>query len=490
MPNVPQLQPDDQFPTQAIQESVQALPKGNEALSGSLIFTFQMATVADAITPWGWATATRDRELREFWPTESNLAGAMGNICLRNAAFDFVVKGPSTKIEQTVTDMLKSALGPPGQVGWAAKETAVSEDYYSTDNGAFEEIIRDPGLDANSKFKAERAPVIGIAHLDSNRCVRTGDPEFPVVYTDRHEKIHKLAWYEVIPFCEMPSPITKMNGVGICAVSRILRAAQIMKSTAVLMDEMISGRNIKNINVVGGVSRTDIDDVKKRTQEQADNKGYARFVEHAILASLDPEKPVSLVTIKLAEFPPDFNYDVWMKWYISTLAMGFAVDYQEFAPLPGGNIGSSAQSVILNKKSNAKGQATWMRSKVEAYKTYGVVPRGYSLEFDDRNQAEELERQEIRTKAMEEAAISSRSGILPPGNIRKDMVIRGIYNKETVDGVPEDYGNDIVAPKTNIGQIGGNTIAENASRNPTGKPDQTIGDRLQKALRVLRGQDA
>lgn len=491
MPNIPQLQPENQFPLSAINQSVQDLPKsGENVLPASMVLTFNMASSADAITEWGWATQVRDRQLREFWPTEPNLAGAMGNICLRNAAFDFVIKAKSTKLEQAVTDMLKSALGPPGQIGWSAKETAVSQDYYGTDNGAFEEIIRDPGLDVNSKFKEERAPVIGIAHLDSNQCVRTGDPEYPVIYTDRHRKVHKLKWYEVIPFCELPSPITRMNGVGICAVTRILRAAQIMKSTAVLMDEMISGRNLKKINIVGGVSRTDIDDAKKRTQEQADNKGFSRFIEHVILASLDPEKPVSVATVDLAEFPQDFNFDIWMKWYISTLALGFAVDYQEFAPLPGGNLGSSAQSVIMNKKSNAKGQANYMRTKIEAYKTYGVLPRGCEMEYDDRNQAEELENQEIRTKAMEEYAMSLRNGVLTPEAVRRDAVKRGIYEKDTVEGIIATYGNDIVAPKTNIGQTGGNTITENASRTPTGKPNETIGNRLQKALNVLRGKDA
>lgn len=481
MPNIPLLQPANQFPTTAIEQSVQDLPKKGENTSvQNFAFTFQIASSADTISPWGFNTFNRDRQLREFWPTEPNLAGAIGNICLRNAAFDFQVKGPSTKIEQVVTDMLKSALGPPGQIGWAGKETAVSEDYYTTDNGAFEELIRDPGADANSKFKDEKAPVIGIAHLDSGKCQRTGDPLFPVIYTDRHGVLHKLQWFEVIPFCEMPSPITSMNGVGICSVSRILRAAQIMKSIAILTDEMVSGRNFKKINIVGGVSRSDVEDARKRGQEQADNLGHTRYIEHLILCGLDPEKPVSVATIDLAGFPTDFNYDVWMKWYISTLALGFAVDYQEFAPLPGGNIGSSAQSVILNKKSNAKGQATWMRAKVEAYKTYGVVPRGYVLEFDDRNQAEELERQEIRTKAMEEYAMALRNGVLTPEAVRKDAVRRGIYDKDTVEGIIATYGNDIVAPKTNLGQIGGNTVAEDASRVNTGKPNQTIGDRLQK----------
>lgn len=291
MPNIPQLQPENQFPVQAIDETVQEFPKPTgDFLGGSSILTFNIASVSDTILVWGKDVPARDRQLREFWPTESNLAGAMANIAERNAAFDWWIKAPTPRLETVLTDMLKSALGPPGQVGWAAKETAFSLDYYGTDNGAFEELIRDPGMDANSKFKGEKAPVIGIAHLDSGQCVRTGNPEYPVVYTDRKGNAHKLAWYEVIPFCELPSPVTTMNGVGYCAVSRILRAAEIMKSIAILTNEMVSGRNFKKINIIGGVSRSDIDDAKKRGQESADNMGHIRYIEHVILASLDPEK--------------------------------------------------------------------------------------------------------------------------------------------------------------------------------------------------------
>lgn len=515
MANTSQLQPESQFPTTAIEQSVQELPKINEGIqSQSLIFTYQMASVADTITPWGPYTWVRDRQLREFWPTESNLAGAMANVCMRNAAFDFVIRHSSSKLETAVNDMLKSSLGPPGQIGWTSKETAVSQDFYVNDNGAFEELIRDPGLDANSKFKAEKAPVIGIAHLDSGQCQRTGDPQVPVIYADRHGVRHKMQWYQVIPFCEMPSPIARMNGVGISAVSRVLRAAQIMKSIHVLTDEMVSGRNVRKINVVGGVSRTDIDDARKRTQEQADNKGQARFIEHVILASLDPEKQVSVATINLAEFPTDFNYDIFMKWYVSTMALAFAVDYQEFAPLPGGNIGSSAQSQVLNSKANNKGPATYMKMKVEAYKTYGVLPRDCTMEYVGRNLAEELDKQTIRTKAMEEYALSLRNGVLDAPSSRDDLVRRGIYDKETIAKVPAGFGIDLSATtireqalpsesgaqkplpavanpaKTTTGQVGGNTLAQDAKRTPTGKQNNTIGNRLQKAIKVLRGEDA
>lgn len=485
MPNITRLAPEEQFPKEALAESVQVQPKPDQSAlwQGGIAdyLTIGIASVADQITPWGRNVKARDRQLREFWPTESFLAGALVNVSFRNTAFDWEVQGPSNAICQAVTEMLRAALSGDS-FGWVNFMNKTSEDLYSQDNGAFIEIIRDPGMDATSKFQGPMAPVIGIGTIDSGQCARTGNAEYPVIYTDRQGVEHKLAWYQVIPMSDYPSSIERMNGVGYCAVTRALRLAQIMKSIAVFKDEKVGGRHFKAIHLVGGVSRVELEDAKKRANEGADNRGLVRYMDPVVLASLDPEKPVSVATLDFASLPDGFNYDQEMQWYIAGLALDFGVDYQEFAPLPGGNIGSSAQSVILHKKSSGKGPRVFMRTLIEAFKNYGVVPRGYDIIFNDRNEQEEMEKQEIRTKATEEAVMAVRSGILTPQAARDDLVRRGIYTKETINGIADNYGNDIVKPKQNVGGTGKTTIGQDVGRIPTGKPNETIGARLMKVI--------
>jgi len=329
--------------------------------------------------------------------------------------------------------------------------------------------------------------VIGIAHLDSNQCQRTGNAEIPVLYEDANSKIHKLKWYQVIPLSDFPSSIQRMNGVGVCAVSRALRLAQIMRSILLYKDEKIGGRRSKSIHLVSGVSRTELDDATKRAKNEADNQGNIRYIDPVILASLDPEKPVSTATIDLASLPDGFDLDQEMQWYIAGLALDFGVDYQEFAPMPGGNIGSSAQSVTLHQKTSGKGPRIFMRTLIEAFKNYGVVPRGYEMIYNDRNEQEEMEKQEIRTKAIEEIVMAVRAGILTPEAARRDLVTRGIYTKETVRDIEAGYGDDIVAPKQKLGDTGGSTVGNDTSRVDTGKTDENKSGRLTKMLRKLRG---
>lgn len=476
----PNLQPDSQFPGQALQQSVQDFPKAQDGSTpAGFVFTWNIASAADSVAVWGSNVKLRDRQLRDFWPTETYLAGAVASVSFRNATLDWEIKGPDV-VAQAVTDMLKSAIAGDS-FGWVPFCEKFSQDLFTQDNGAFIELIRDPGQDANSRFKDENAPVIGIAHLDGGQCMRTGDPSTPVIYTDRRGALHQMKWYQVIPFSDYPSAIERMNGVGYCAVSRALRVAQIMRSIFIFKDEKISGRHFKQMHFVSGVSRQEIKDEMTRGQEDANNSGLIRFILPSIVASLDPEKPVSTATIDLASLPDGFDLDQEMKWYISGLAIAFGVDYQEFAPLPGGNIGSSQQSMILHRKTSGKNPAVFMRTLVEGLKNYGAIPRNTEMRFNDKDEQEELERQEVRTKALEEAAITARSGILPPDSIRKSLVRRGIFTDADIEGVPEDYGIEILqrnsAPR---GQTGGNTLVQDAGRQDTGAIDNLAGDQLRK----------
>jgi len=447
---------------------------------GSFVFTWNIASAADSIEPWGKNVHLRDRQLREFWPTETYLAGAVASMSFRNATLDWELEGPE-RLTTLYTDILNSAIAGD-EVGWVPFMERFSQDLYVQDNGGFTELIRDPGVDANSRFKGANAPVIGIAHLDSGQCVRTGDPETPVIYTDSKARVHKLQWYQVIPFSNYPSAIERMHGVGYCAVTRALRVAQIVRSIMIFKDEKISGRQHKQIHFVSGVSRQDIQDEIARGQEEANNSGYVRFILPAVLASLDPEKPVSTASIDLANLPDGFDFDVEMRWYISGLALSFGVDYQEFAPLPGGNIGSASQSMILHRKTSGKGPAVLMRKVEEGFKNYGVLPRGVTIKFSDKDEQEELERQEVRTKAVEEMAILVNQGVFSPEAAGKELVRRGLYPESAIEGLEEFWKMGLEKRNQTVGDRGGNTIREDAGRVDTSRQDMTVGDRLRKMI--------
>ncbi len=125
---------------QAQQQTVQQRPWGDgvadSLATGSLVLS--IATVADDIVPWGNNAAIRDRQLRDFWPTEPVFASALYNITGRNSAFSWTLEGPPTTVSLVQQIFHEADFGE----GWLSFINKIGIDLFTQDNGAFIEIIR------------------------------------------------------------------------------------------------------------------------------------------------------------------------------------------------------------------------------------------------------------------------------------------------------------------------------------------------------------
>lgn len=465
----PQVE-EKKFSAELEQQSVVVTPGAQENARPSSPLLFMISTVADTMTPWGTNVRLRDQELREFAVSEPILSSAIYSTCVRNASFEWEIvaadpeKPDPKNTKRAVTRML---LNSNRGVGWKSLMLKTCYDLYSQDNASFWELIRakdDPS-----------SPVLNIAHLDSGRCYRTGDPEVPVLYQDRTGIFHYMKWYQVITIEELPSPIEGMFGVQICAVSRALRAAQILRDIEIYKLEKVSGRWNKAIDLVGGFSRTEIDDALKQAESQLDNMGVLRYNQHTLLPSIDPTNPVSHVRIDLASLPDHFNFDEEMKWYVTILAMAFGVDYQEFAPLPTGALGSGQQSEILHMKTRGKGPAMIMGLFEHIINNNGLIPNTVKFQFKVHDAAQEESQANARFLRGKDRALRLQSNELDvigarqlaiedgdlPEHLAMEMDERGVETDgenvpETPDGaggIPteEDGGQNMEADNIETG---------------------------------------
>jgi len=427
------------LPDPALKRTVQSFPD-NTAGGPANSLTLYLASVSDIVPAWGQNITRRDVELRKFWPTEPMLASAIYGVAAANAAFSWELTGPD-RTRDAVQKMLNSAdLGK----GWQDFIIKISLDLLTQDNGAFIEVIR--------AGKSATSAVLGIAHLDSASCRRTGNPEFPVIYTDLKGYEHKMAWWNIISLEEMPSPDQKMYGVQLCAVSRVLKWAQVLRDIHTYKAEKIGGRFARAIHIVGGPQKSELEDVTNRHDEEADNLGLTRYIKPIILASLNPDKPVSHVQIDLAALPDGFDIDTEMKWYINQLALGFGRDYQDFAPLPGGNLGTSTQSEVLAEKGRAKGPALFMKLIEHKFNFWGILPT--NVEFAFKEQDLEQESKQATVKMSRATARKTRldSGELTPQVARDIALEEGDLTQEQYDALTaevaanEAMAQEIAAP--------------------------------------------
>lgn len=401
-----------------IQQSVVQTPDASERQSPRATpFILTVAAQSQLITPWGVDPRRRDAELRSFWTTESWLASVVYSVSTRNASFVWEITGsdPSQPVPRNtayaVTKMLKNSnLGK----GWRNLLLKTCNDLYTADNGAFWNIVRN-GPDQ---------PTLNLVHLDSARCVRTGDPEFPVIYTDSRGREHLLKWWEVKSFEEMPSPIENAFDLQICAVSRCFLAAEIIQSIAVYKQEKVSGNFTRAIDIVSGPTQQNIEDGLMLAKEQILNKGLLRYSLPVIIPGLDPSATLSHIHLDLASLPDNFDEDTSFKWYVAQLAVAFGVDYQEIAPLMAGSLGSGQQGEIMHLKTHGKGPALIM-GMIEDTLNDGILPKNVQFRFLEQDLRSESEKATARFTRSKDRSMRVKSGELDGAAARRIAVADG-----------------------------------------------------------------
>jgi hypothetical protein len=396
--------------TSVIQEPPQL---GLSSPGGFGEFVFSLASVADGLPAWGSNFRGRDFQLRKFIAKEPFFASALFTTISRYAAFGWSLEGPP-RVRTRVRDMLHMTEHGKGLTTFNSK---LLLDYLTQDNGGFFEIVRTEDDPA--------APTVTMNVLDSARCFRTGRQEQPVDYLDINGDTHHLKWYQVKDITDMPSSQEEARGAQYCALSRLFMGAQIARDAAVYSSEKISGRRHHQIHIVNGISRTAIMDAMKQHGALADAENLTRFIEPLVIATLDPTSTVSGYSIDMASLPEGYNKDDELKWYIALIALAFGADYQDYAPLPGGNLGTAQQSEVLHLKSRGKGAALFIAIMEQLMNFHGIMPRNVYFKYGDQDIAENMEKANVQKRRAETLAILVTAQIITPEMARQALLDSG-----------------------------------------------------------------
>lgn len=374
----------------AIQRSaIEPQPKSPSPVSLGDTILWAIGGMADEFEPYGRNVQLRDRQLRNFITVESMFASALGIVASRNAAFSWTLEGPPRSVKRFQQVLEAADFGR----GWVSLMIKVSVDLYSQDNGAFIEIVREAD--------SPDSPVIGLNHLDAARCYHTGTPEWPVIYQNRLGEFKLFAWYQVLPLAEMPMTAELRYGQQMCALTRLLMAVQIIRNIAIYDYEKTGGRNTRAVHLVRGIAANSINEANDQQKVLLDSRGARRYSNPLIISGVDPNAEVGHDTIELASLPDNLDRDSANKWYIAQIALAFLEDYQTFAPLPGGNLGTSAQSEVLHAKARGKGPALFQKLITHGL-NFVVFPDNIEFHFDEQDLSEEqLEAQVKLTRAQE-----------------------------------------------------------------------------------------
>jgi len=439
-----------------LESSVQKQPPPGRTSS----FVLKWASYEKLLPRW-WSRA-RDIELRDYWKQEDYIASTVYSVVTRNAQFEWQLEG----LEEDVGWAQRLLQGADFGNGWSEFITKTSIDLLTTDNGAFWEVIRPAKVDLrlngekvtlpaikrlyesdkeewyaingskmiplrDREYKLYDMPLdlpVGIAHLDSGQCQRTGNSDVPVIYTDRYGKMHKLKWWQVISFTDMPSPIQKMNGVGFCAVSRAFRTSHVLQSIEVYKDEKTSGRNTRKVYITNADPDL-LNDQIEQTQSAANNKGYMRFMNPVIATTFDPSTTPAVAEIDLAGVPDGFDEDTTKNWAIAVLANSFGVDYGFLAPLPGKGLGTASQSETQAKQAKGKSSLQFQNMITQALNFRGILPESVQFNYVENDIDAKEKEQKISKQRVDEIAVLVDKGIITSSVARQMLSDSGQLNK-------------------------------------------------------------
>lgn len=427
---------------EAIEETIQGRARGRET---ALSFIFWMAGGNEIISPW-WSRQ-RDAELRRFVKQVDYLSGTVSTLetMLTTIPIEVVPKNlqirAHVKQAQEFTDILENESN--FAEGWGNTFSQVIEDLVTQDNGYFIEVIGEGEADGPIVGRP-----IGIAHLDSWRCRRTGNPTFPVVYFSSDGNIFKLHYTRVIFGASMPSPNEVMYGVGFCAVSRSINVAQNLLDMLIFKQEKLGSRPQRQILVAsGGLDPDDVSSAFEQANENMDNQRLSRYSRTVVVGASGLEN-AALDAIDLSSLPDGFDEESSVSMGMAAIALAFGLDPREI--WPGQTSGSTrAEALISHIKQRGKGPGQIIQMMERKF-NFKFLPAHLELRFDFQDDAQDAQIAEIRNTRSTFHMRDLELGLLDTRTVREQMVTDGDLSRaqferlELDDGRTAD-GRDVLA---------------------------------------------
>lgn len=397
--------------------------------------------IADLMPYW---SQSRDLQLRSTPQMEAMWAAAVYTACTKRAARGFDVEDPADKQPgkdgkpQTsrrtrwAQDVLLSASPGHGTPGWVPFLMKHLRDFLTTDNGAFIEVVR-----ASS---ARGARIIGLAHLDSLRCRRTGDPDIPVLYRDRLGREHELRDHQVLLFADMPDPGDLYFGVGLCAAARAYGTIAKLAAVERYVYEKVSGNRALALHFVSGVRAGQVEGAIALAEQDQLQKGMIAY-KGAIVIPVMGDQDIKLVTVPLAELPDGFNAKELLDNGYLIYANNIGVAVQDIQPLSGQGLGTGTQTVILDEAQEGMGLAAWDKQITHALNEY-VLPESTTFSMANvHDMRDQKQAADVASTRASERATRITSGEISPAMARQIAVDAGDLAPELVPRDETTQGN-------------------------------------------------
>lgn len=410
---------------------------GNGA-GGADYMVLRWIGMSGLLAPPYWSQG-RDKWLREFWLrsdylkiTVATFASKVTTIPLYILPQDRSVKAHTAQAERMRFDLMRNSGLLKGFKNELSKFVA---DWLTQDNGAFM-LVMGPG-------KADgpiTGPVSGVLHLDSQRCNRTGNVEFPVTYEHIDGKRYALHYTRVIFMSALPSADVELYDVGLCAVSRTIDSAQELIDMSQYMQEKLGSRPARQILYAKeGATLDQLSSASAATNAKLDSQGLDRFAKTMLLAPKIATQKLDLGLIDLASTPDGFNRKEITMLDVAVIATAFGLDMRDLAHAFGVAGQTRADAEVQNQKTQGKGVGQFLSEFTDQLNTKVLPPHLYA-EFDYIDDTQDEAAANIRRTRSEYRERDIRSGVTTVRVEREQMLADGEITQAQFDEMELEEG--------------------------------------------------
>jgi hypothetical protein len=430
-----------------VSQSVQSEPKSPPSTGGGATMNLLwLLGQANGIVSQWWSRQ-RDNDLRKFVTDSDHVSGAMYAMISKMTTIPFRVipRDKSiishAKISENFTDMIIN--GAQFGEGWMSFYSRWLNDLLSQDNGAFAEII---GF--GDKGGQIQGPPIGIAHLDSSRCTRTGNAEYPVVYTDISGRVTKLHSSRVMFSSQLPSSRSEMYGVGFCAVSRCINTAKTLVDILTYKQEKLGSRPARALLLTGGgLDPEDVTMAQNMSENVNSAGGFTRYSKTMVIGNRTIPDP-KLSIVELSGVPDGYDEKESMIIGMAVISLGFGMDARELFPAMESGA-TKADAIISHIKQRGKGPGQIITDTENLFNSK-VLPSFLKSYFDFQDDSQDRQEAEIRNIRAQARQRDMQVGVTDTRIEREKMLSAGELTEEQfeyleledgrmIDGTPVEY---------------------------------------------------
>lgn len=376
-----------------------------------------LANSKDVVPPY-WSRA-RDKWLRQFVYENGPIKTAVNTFVSKAVTIPWSVEPRDRAVTRHVRNakLLEQALrrnsgsmssGPIR--GFKSAFKMFIKDYLTQDNGAFMLVLGGGRADG---------PIVGapsgLMHLDSALCNRTRDDEFPVKFLNAgrggDSKEYKIHYTRIVEMVNLPSGEIDLNGIGLCAVSCCIEAAQELYDLYQYSREMFGSKPPRQILYAksGATIKTIIDAISA-WQIKLESENRTHFGGTLLMAPRGMGQTLELDKVDLARMPEDFNRRDVTTIDKSEIAAAFGLDLRDLAYTLGAP-SRTGDAEVQDRKGRGKGIGEFLETFTERMEEVYLNNELFSLSFDNLDDEQDEQKSVIRDKRSAGRERDLRAGV-------------------------------------------------------------------------------